>query len=62
MSGRTYCDDDLAGLLGPSRQPSITDATTGGRDSLLEAICWLDDVALTSRLGLRVQMRSLTLI
>ena len=46
MSGRTYCDDDVAGLLSPSRQPSITDASRGGRDSLLvEAICWLDDVA-----------------
>ena len=46
MSGRTYCDDDLAGLLSPSRQPSITDASRGGRDSLsVEAICWLDDVA-----------------
>jgi len=42
---KNYCDDDLAGLLGPLRQPSITDASRGGRDSLLvEAICWLDDV------------------
>jgi len=46
VSGRTYCDDDLAGLLRPSRQPSITDASRGGRDSLLvDAIGWLDDVA-----------------
>jgi len=60
-----------------SWQPSITDACRGGRDSLLvEAICWLDvklyiiygfgwmlsHSALTSRLGLRLQWGSLTLI
>jgi len=39
VSGRTYCDDDLAGLLSPSRQPSVADVSTGGRKSLLvEAI------------------------
>ena len=44
MSGRTHCDDDLAGLLSPSRQPSVADVSTGGRKSLLvEAIYWMDD-------------------
>ena len=41
MSERTHCDDDLTGLLSPSRQPSVADVSTGGRKSLLvEANCF----------------------
>ena len=43
VSERTHCDDDLAGLLSPSRQPSVADVSTGGRKSLLvEAIALVD--------------------
>jgi len=65
MSERTHCDDDLTGLLSPSRQPSVADVSTGGRESLLvEAIYfgWFSHPALTSRLGLCLQWGSLALI